>query len=66
MIDVSTTLKVVLLFVTLAAIVLLVTAVRSIKSGKKLLFYQKRQMLIYRGWRLILLALLLLGSGFLI
>jgi hypothetical protein len=66
MIDVSTTLKVVLLFVTLAAIVLLVTAVRSIKSGKKLLFYQKRQVLIYRGWRLILLALLLLGSGFLI
>lgn len=30
------------------------------------MFYQKRQVLIYRGWRLILVALLLLASGFLI
>ena len=65
-IDVSTTVKVILLFLGIAAIFLLVMAVRSIKAGRKLLFYQKRQVLVYRGWRLILLAILLLGSGFLI
>jgi len=65
-IDVSTTVKVVLLFVGIAAVILLVMAARSIKAGRKLLFYQKRQVLIYRGWRLILLAFLLLGSGFIL
>jgi len=64
-IDVSTTVKVVLLLVVVAAIILLVMAARSIKAGRKLLFYQKRQVMIYRGWRLILFAVLLVGTGFL-
>jgi len=58
--------KVVLLLVVVAAIILLVMAARSIKAGRKLLFYQKRQVMIYRGWRLILFAVLLVGTGFLI
>ena len=65
-IDVATTIKVVMVFLVLAAIISLVMAARSIKAGRKLLFYQKRQVLIYHGWRLILLALLLVGSGLLI
>lgn len=65
-IDVSTTVKVVLLILGIVAVILILMAARSIKAGRKLLFYQKRQVLVYRGWRLVLIAVLLLGSGFLI
>lgn len=65
-IDVATTVKVVLGLLGIAAFVSLVMAVKSIKAGHKLLFYQKRQSLIYNGWRLVLLAIGLLFSGFLI
>jgi hypothetical protein len=65
-IDVSTTLKVVLLLLGLLVAILVVTAVKSINAGQKIQFYQKRQVLIYRGWRIILLSILLVGAGFII
>lgn len=65
-IDVATTMKVVMFFLAIAAFIFLLVAVRSIKAGRKLLFYQKRQILIYRGWRLILFSVFLVGAGLLI
>jgi len=63
-IDVSTTMKVILAIIAIVIVISLVMAVRSIKAGHKLMFYQKRQMLVYRGWRLILFSILLVGVGF--
>ncbi|HNR01960.1 MAG TPA: hypothetical protein PKK59_05445 [Anaerolineaceae bacterium] len=65
-IDVATTVKVILGLLAIFAVISIFMAVKSIKAGHKLLFYQKRQLLIYHGWRLVLLALGLLLSGFLI
>lgn len=65
-IDVATTVKVILALLGIAAVISLIMAIKSIKAGHKLLFYQKRQLLVYHGWRLILLALVLLFAGFLI
>lgn len=56
----------ILVFLGIAAVISLVMAVKSIKAGHKLLFYQKRQLLIYHGWRLVLLALGLIFAGFLV
>lgn len=58
--------KVILGLLAIFAVISIFMAVKSIKAGHKLLFYQKRQLLIYHGWRLVLLALGLLLSGFLI
>ena len=63
-IDVSTTVKVILAILGIAAVTSLVMAIKSINAGQKLQFYQKRQVLIYHGWRLILLAVLLVFGGF--
>lgn len=51
--------------ILLLAAFLLATLVgiNSIKSGRKLLYFRKRRVLILRGWRLILLAVILLGSA---
>lgn len=65
-IDVATTVKVILGLLAIFAVISIFMAVKSIKAGHKLMFYQKRQLLIYHGWRLVLLALGLLLSGFLI
>ncbi len=65
-IDVATTVKVILGLLGIAAIISLVMAVKSIKAGHKLLFYQKRQSLVYHGWRLVLLGFGLLLAGFII
>ena len=65
-IDVATTFKVILVLIAIAALTSLVMAFKSIKAGHKLLFYQKRQVLVYHGWRLVLLALGLVLAGFLI
>lgn len=47
----------------ITAFISLLMAIKSIKAGRKLLFYQKRQVLIYRGWRLVLFAFLIVGAG---
>ncbi|MBP9675566.1 MAG: hypothetical protein KBD67_02420 [Anaerolineaceae bacterium] len=65
-IDVATTFKVILVLLGIVAITSLVMAVKSIKAGHKLLFYQKRQLLVNHGWRLIMLAAALVLSGFLL
>ena len=62
-IDVATTVKVILVLLGIAAIVSLTMAVKSIKAGYRLLFFQKRQLLVAHGWRLVLLALGLLLTG---
>lgn len=65
-IDVSTTIKVIMVFMVITAFISLLMAIKSIKAGRKLLFYQKRQVLIYRGWRLVLFAFLIVGAGLVI
>ena len=65
-IDIATTVRVILGFLGVAAVITLVMAYKSIKAGHKLLFYQKRQTLVYHGWRLVLLAGGFLLAGFLI
>lgn len=65
-IDVATTVKVILVLLGIAAIVSLTMAVKSIKAGYRLLFFQKRQLLVAHGWRLVLLALGLLFTGLLL
>ena len=62
-IDVSTTVKVIMFFMIIAAFISLLMAIKSIKAGRKLLFYQKRQILVYRGWRLILFSVLMVLAG---
>jgi len=62
-IDVATTVKVIMFFMIIAAFISLLMAIRSIKAGRKLLFYQKRQKLVYRGWRLVLFAILMVLGG---
>lgn len=65
-IDISTTIKAVLALLAIGVVFSLVMALRSIAAGHKLPFYQKRQVLVYRGWRMILLALALVVGGFLL
>lgn len=65
-IDVATTFKVILVLLGITAITSIVMAVKSIKAGHRLLFYQKRQLLVNHGWRLVLLAIGLVLAGFLL
>jgi hypothetical protein len=65
-IDIAMTVKVVLFFLAITVVVSMVMAFRSINAGRTLQFYQKRQVLIYHGWRLFILALGLGLFGFLI
>lgn len=61
--DISTTIKVVLGLIAIGIFFSLVMAVKSISAGRKLNFYQKRQTLIYQGWRMVLLAVVLVVIG---
>ncbi len=65
-IDIATTVKVILVLLGIAVITSLVMAVKSIQAGKRLQFYQKRQILITHGWRLIMLAVVMVFGGFLL
>lgn len=65
-IDIAMTIRVVLFFLSIAMIVSLVMAFKSINAGRTLQFYQKRQVLIYHGWRLFLLAIGLGLIGFVV
>lgn len=65
-IDISTTIKALLGLIGIGVIFSLVMAIRSIAAGHALPFYQKRQVLVYHGWRLILLAVALVVGGFLL
>lgn len=65
-IDIATTIKVILVLLGITAVVSLFMAFKSIQAGHKLQFYQKRQVLVYHGWRLVLLAAGLILGGFLL
>lgn len=65
-IDISTTVKVILVLIAIAGVTSLVMAFKSIQAGHKLQFYQKRQILVLHGWRLVLLAVALGFGGFLL
>lgn len=55
-IDIAMTVKVVFVLLLIAAVVSVISAFKSISAGRHLEFFQKRQLLIYHGWRLVLLA----------
>lgn len=65
-IDIATTIRVILLLLGIAAIASLIMAFRSIRAGQKLQFFQKRQVLISHGWRLVLLTGIIIVGGFLL
>ncbi len=65
-IDIATTVKVILVLIGIAVITSLVMAFKSIQAGKKLQFYHKRQILVIHGWRLVLLAIVLVFGAFLL
>lgn len=65
-IDIATTVKVILVLIGIAVVTSLVMAFKSIQAGRKLQFYQKRQILIYHGWRLVLLSVALVFGGFIL
>ncbi|MCX6053941.1 MAG: hypothetical protein NTZ74_03320 [Chloroflexi bacterium] len=65
-IDVDTTFKVFLLMVAIGFITSIYSALKSIKIGKNLEFYRKRQDLVEHGWRLILLGIIFAAGGYLI
>jgi hypothetical protein len=65
-IDIATTVRVILVLLAIAMATSVVMAMRSINAGRKLEFYRKRQDLISYGWRLILLAVGIGISGFLL
>lgn len=58
-IDIAMTIKVLLVFIGIGLVASLVLAFRSIRVGKGLQFFKKRQDLVMQGWRLIFLAVLL-------
>lgn len=54
------------LLALLGALIAFILGVRSIRSGSKLLYFQKRQAMIARGWRFLLIGVLLAGAAFLL
>jgi type VI secretion system secreted protein VgrG len=63
-IDIDTTFKVLLVLIVITIVVALIGAFRSISAARKLQFFKKRQDLIERGWRLVVLTLILGAIAF--
>jgi hypothetical protein len=63
-IDIATTVKVILALIALGVFAAVYYGIASIRTASKLEFFQKKQNLIAYGWRLMFLALLLLGVWF--
>jgi hypothetical protein len=62
--DIETALQV-LFFLSVAGVILAALAgLRSIRAGSRLMFFRKRQEMIMRGWRNIILAVILAGVAF--
>jgi hypothetical protein len=51
--DISMFVQAAFFLAIVGAVITLITGIRSIRSGRKLSFFRKRQVLIERGWRLI-------------
>ena len=65
-IDIDTTFKLLLVLISVAILAALIAAFRSIKRARALQFYRKRQDLIERGWRMVVLTLILGAVAFLL
>ena len=64
--DISTAVQTAFYLIILIAIISIWIGYRSIRAGQKLLFFRKRQQLIWRGRRSIFYAILLLGLAFML
>lgn len=62
--DISMFVQAAFFLAILGAVLTLIAGIRSIRAGRKLSFFRKRQVLIERGWRLIGFTLLLVVLGF--
>jgi len=62
--DIDTTFKVILVLLAIGIISSISMAIKSLGAASRLEFYRKRQDLMEHGWRMILLAFLLAGGGF--
>lgn len=62
-IDIATTIKTILVLLGIAIIVSIIIGYRTIKSGQHLQFYRKRQDLVERGWRFLLIAFGMVAFG---
>ncbi len=58
-IDIAMTVKVLLFFIGIGAVISVIFAIRSIRVGQHLEFFKKRQDLVTQGWRLITAAIFL-------
>ena len=59
--DISTTVQTAFFLILLIAVISIWVGYRSIRAGQKLLFFRKRQALIWRGRRSIFVAIILIG-----
>lgn len=62
-IDIATTLKTILVMLVIGVVIAIIIGIRTIKSGQHLEFYRKRQDLVERGWRFLLIAVGLVAFG---
>lgn len=62
--DIHTAVVTAFLLALFGVLISLWLGIRSIRAGRKLLYYHKRQERMERGWRLIFLALILGGAAF--
>ena len=65
-IDIATTIKTILVLLAIGIIVSFFIGVRTVKSGQHLQFYRKRQDLVERGWRFLLIAFGMVAFGLLL
>ncbi len=57
--DIQTAVGTAFFLIAIVAVILFVTGIRTILSGQKLMFFRKRRERISRGWRAILVAIIL-------
>ncbi|NMD30278.1 MAG: hypothetical protein GYA80_01020, partial [Chloroflexi bacterium] len=62
--DIATTVTVAFVILLAFVLIFLLSGIRSIRAGQKLFFFRKRRELTMRGWRLILISILLGGLAF--
>lgn len=62
--DIQTGIVTAIVIILFSALLAVLSGVRAIKSGQKLLYYRKRQQIMTHGWRMIFLSILLVGVAF--
>ena len=50
----------------IVAVITLIVGINTIRKGSRITFFQKRQQMVSRGWRLLLFSILMGGFSFLL